>query len=106
MQVLSHGEVARHLCVHGGEVRMRKCCGAMLSRVDAVNVYRTGRGLQHLQYHIDGRRFAGTIGAEKSDDLAFADRERNTAYGGHIAILFFQVAYSKYVLHGDVSISD
>jgi hypothetical protein len=43
----------------------------------------------------DGRRLAGTVGAEEAKDLALLDVERDTFDGGKVTVLFNQVVNLK-----------
>src|SRR5215470_14523484 len=43
----------------------------------------------------DGAGFAGTVGAEKAENFAFADTEADTAHGFHVAVALDQIFHSQ-----------
>src|SRR5262249_31185513 len=53
----------------------------------------SGSGRRETHEHFDGGGFAGSVGAEESEETAAGDGEREPVDGGFVAVHFAQVAH-------------
>ena len=63
------------------------------AHVDAIDHRRSRRRLQQPAHHADGRRLAGAVRAEKSEDLSALDGEADAIDGGERAELAREIAH-------------
>jgi len=57
--------------------------GHLRRQVKAQHAGVAGRGARQAGEHADGRRFAGAVGPQETEDLAFVDGEINPVHGAH-----------------------
>jgi|GEM_PF-5141032 len=57
--------------------------GHLRRQVKAQHAGVTGRGARQAGKHADGRRFAGAVGPQEAEDLAFAHGEINPVHSAH-----------------------
>src|SRR6185312_16824588 len=65
---------------------------ARVARGLTEHVDLSGGGIHDAGQNFEGRRFAGAVGADESENLAFHDVERNAAHGFEVAVTLTQVA--------------
>jgi hypothetical protein len=85
LQILARGETVIHSGILEDEPERTTNRRRRRNHVVPSDARRALRRLKQRAENLDGRRLAGAVGTEKSEDLACRNRERNVIHSSQVA---------------------